>query len=126
MRSSLLALEWLLLALSVRSSEHHLGVIDYLMEENRVLRELHGKKRLPFTDEQRRRLAVKAKRLGRSLLNEVATLATSDTLLRWHRRLIAMKWDHASKRGPGRPRVASTIRRLVVQLALANRWWGYT
>jgi hypothetical protein len=51
MHSSLLALQWLLLALAGRINEHHVGVIDYLMEEHRVLRELHGKKRPRFTDE---------------------------------------------------------------------------
>ncbi len=107
-------------------NEHQLRVIEYLLEENRILREMLGKKRLRFTDDQRRRLAVKAKMLGRAVLNGIATIVTPDTLLRWHRRLIAMKWDYSSKRGPGRPRIAETIRRLVVQLALENRWWGST
>jgi hypothetical protein len=111
MHSSLLALEWLLLALVGRISERHLGVIDYLMEENRVLRELRGKKRLRFTDEQRRRLAVKAKCLGHTLLNEMATIVTADTLLRWHRRLIAMKWGYSSKHGLVACSSTSTARR---------------
>ena len=65
-------------------------VIDYLREENRVLREqLHGR-RLSFTDQQRRRLAVRAEQLGRALLAGVATLVTPDTLLRWYRQLVAV------------------------------------
>jgi transposase InsO family protein len=122
----LIALDFLLVAVAGLVNEHQLRVIEYLLEENRILREMLGKKRLRFTDDQRRRLAVKAKLLGRTLLNKVATIVTPDTLLRWHRRLIAMNWDHSSKRGPGRPRIAETIRRLVVQFALENPWWGYT
>lgn len=122
----LIALDFLLVAVAGLVNEHQLQVIEYLLEENRILRQMLGEKRLRFTDEQRRRLAVKAKLLGRALLNQVATIVTPDTLLRWHRQLIAMKWDYSSKRGPGRPRIAETIRRLVVQFALENPWWGYT
>src|SRR5213593_4014158 len=57
-------------------NEHQHHVIHYLMEENRVLREQTGNRRLRFTDDQRRRLAAKAKRLGRKLLSEVATIVT--------------------------------------------------
>ncbi len=123
---NLIALDFLLVAVAGLVNEHQLQVSEYLLEENRILREMLGEKRLRFTDEQRRRLAVKAKLLGRALLNQVATIVTPETLLRWHRRLIPMKWDYSSKRGPGRPRIAETIRRLVVQFALENPWWGYT
>ena len=54
-------------------------VIDYLREEVRVLKELHGKKRLRFTDEQRRRLARKAKRIGIGRLREIVGLVTPQT-----------------------------------------------
>jgi len=60
-------------------------VIDYLREENCVLREQFGKRRLRFTDDQRRRLAVRGKKVGRKLLAEVVTLVTPATLLAWHR-----------------------------------------
>ena len=63
-------------------------VIDYLREENRVLREQLGTRPPRFDDDQRRRLAVRAKALGRRALTEVATIVTPDTLLRWHRKLI--------------------------------------
>ena len=69
-------------------------VIDYILEENRVLKEQLGDRRLRFTDRQRRRLAVKAIEVGRKRLNEVATLVTPDTLLAWHRKLIAQKWTY--------------------------------
>ena len=55
--------------------------IDYLREENRVLREQLGDRRLRFTDDQRRRLAVKAKGLGRRALSQLATIVTPETLL---------------------------------------------
>ena len=99
-------------------------VIDYLIEENRVLKEQLGGQRLRFADEQRMRLAVKAKLLGRRALDELETLVTPDTLLAWHRKLIAKKWTYARK-GPGRPRVAQEITDLVLRMARENRSWGY-
>src|SRR5215471_18603050 len=61
-------------------------LIDYLQEENRVLRAQLGGKRLRFNDDQRRRLAVRAKKLGRPMLTELTTIVTPATLLGWHRR----------------------------------------
>jgi dynactin complex subunit len=78
-------------------NHHQQAVIDYLIEENRVLKEQIEGQRLRFTDEQRIRLAVKAKALGRQLLDELKTLVTPDTLLAWHRKLIAQKWTYARK-----------------------------
>ena len=101
------------------------AVIEYLREENRVLRELLGKKRPRLNNDQRRRLAVLGKALGRKLLSTCCCIVTPDTILRWHRKLIAMKYDGSSKRGPGRPRVSACIRRLVVRMAQENRTWGY-
>ena len=77
------------------------AVIEYLMAENRVLREQIGRRRMRFDDDQRRRLAAKAKRLGRKLLAQVATIVTPETLLPWHRKLIAMKYDGSASRTPG-------------------------
>ena len=68
-----------------------LDVIDYLQEENRVLKERRGGRRIRFTDAERRRLARKAHALGRKVLNELETLVTPDTLLRWHQELVASK-----------------------------------
>ena len=66
-------------------------VIDYLLEENRVLKALLRGPRLRFTDDERRRLAAKGKAVGRKLLAEVAGIVTPDTILAWHRKLIAKK-----------------------------------
>ena len=74
------------------------AVIEYLREENRVLKQQLGGRRLRLTNAQRRRLAAKGKALGYRMLSEVATIVTPDTILRWHRRLIAKKWDHSAKR----------------------------
>ncbi len=123
--STLQRLEFLLLALAGCINQHDLRIIDYLLAENRVFREVVGKKRLRLTDEQRRRLAVKGKLLGRKLLREFAGIVTPNMILRWHHRLIAMKWDYSAKRGSGRPRLATIIRRLVVRFAVENRHWGY-
>src|SRR5215470_16697226 len=84
-------------------NQRQLQVIEYLREENRVLREQLGERRLRFSDGQRRRLAAKAKGLGRKLLREIATIVTPETLLAWHRRLIAQKYDGSRKRAPGLP-----------------------
>ena len=70
-------------------------VINYLRTENAVLKEKLGKNRLLPNDNQRRRSAVKGKILGRRLLEEFGTLFTPDTILRWHRTLVAKTWDCA-------------------------------
>jgi hypothetical protein len=90
-------------------NRHQLDVIDYLQEENRVLKERLGGRRIRFTDAERRRLARKAYTLGRKALNKLGTLVTPDTLLRWHRQLVASKWNYSHRRGPGRPRAMKTI-----------------
>src|SRR3954468_16823655 len=94
---------FVLIAVAGWMNQRQLQVIEYLREENRVLREQLGERRLRLTDDQRRRLAVRAKGLGRKLLAQVATLVTPDTLLAWHRKLIAQKYDGSARRKPGRP-----------------------
>ena len=59
------------------------------------------------------------------MLREVATLVTPDTILRWHRELVARKWTYARER-PGRPGVLREIRHLVIRMATENPSWGYT
>ena len=61
-------------------NQHQQDIINYLIEENRVLRQPMGSRRFRFTDDQRRRLAMKAKRLGRHILRQVATIVTPDTI----------------------------------------------
>ncbi len=103
------------------------SVIEYLREENRVLKQQLGGKRLRLTDAQRRRLAAKGKALGYRVLSEVATIVTPDTILRWHRRLIAEKWDYSAKRrDPGRPPVMKEIADLTVRIAREAPSWGYS
>jgi len=92
----------LLVMLAGWVNEHQRSVIAYLQEENRVLKELHGKKRLRFNDDQRRRLAAKGRVLGRRVSQEIGTLVTPDTILRWHRELIARKYDGSAARSPPR------------------------
>jgi putative transposase len=114
----------LIISLAGWLNRHQQAVIDYLIEENRVLKEQFDGQRLQFTDTQRRRLASKAKLVGRRLLDEIETLVTPDTLLSWHRKLIAKKWTYPRK-GRGRPRVAQEISDLVVRMATENESWGY-
>src|ERR1700674_5832549 len=106
---------FVLIAVAGWMNQHQLQIIDYLREENRVLREQLGGRRVRLNDDQRRRLAARAKGLGRKLLAEVATIVTPETLLAWHRKLIAQKYDGSGKRGPGRPRTVGEIQTLVVQ-----------
>ena len=104
-------------------------VIDYLLEENRLLRAQLGGRRVRLTGGQRRRLAVRGKLLGRRLLGEVACIVTPDTILRWYRRLVTLKYDGSSRRsarGPGRPRTKVDLAALVVRMATENPRWGYT
>src|SRR5882762_4170124 len=119
-------LRFVLIALAGWMSQQQRDVIDYLHEENRVLREQFGPRRVRFTDAQRRRLAAKAKTLGRRVLRDFTTIVTPDTLLAWHRTLIAKKYDGRTRRGPGRPPVMAEIRALIVRMATENRGWGYT
>jgi transposase InsO family protein len=102
------------------------AVIDYLLEENRVLRAERGSRRLRLTDDQRRRLAVKGKVLGRRRLGDIAGIVTPDTILRWYRRLVAKRYAGSKKRVPGRPSTKPDIAALVVRLANENPTWGYT
>ena len=72
--------------------------ITYLIEENRLLRRQLGTRRLRLTDDDRRRLAARAYRLGEAALREIATIATPDMLLRWHQRTDCAAMDGS----PGR------------------------
>ena len=126
MISILHAWQIVVLALAGWINRQQLEMIEYLTEENRVLGEQFKGKRIQFTNDQRRRLAAKAKKLGRKVLRQLDTVVTPDTLLAWHRKLIARKHDGSAKRGPGRPRVMDEIRKLVVQMARENANWGYT
>ncbi len=101
--------------------------IEYLLTENAVLKEKLGKKRILLNDDQRRRLAVKGKILGRKRLEEFGTLFTPDTILRWHRMLVARKWDYSNRKEkkPGRPRIRQVIVDLTLRLAKENPTWVF-
>lgn len=119
-------LTFLAAALAGWVNERQQHAIEYLQEENRVLREQLGGRRILLNDDQRRRLATKGKRLGRRFLGEVCTIVTPDTFLRWHRQLIAQKYDGSARRRRGRAGVMREIRELSVRVATENPGWGYS
>jgi putative transposase len=101
-------------------------IIECLRAENQVLKEAHGRRRIRLNDHQRRRLAVKGKALGRRILGEIGTAFSPDTILCWHRQLVAEKWDYSDRRRRvGRPRVRPEIVELVLRMARENPTWGY-
>ena len=102
------------------------AAIDYLQEEVRVLKEALGQKKPRFNDTQRIRLAAKAKRVKFGKLKEIARIVTPQTLLSWHRELVAKKYDSSPRRRRGRPTTSEEITQLVVRMATDNERWGYT
>jgi transposase InsO family protein len=102
------------------------AVIEYLLEENRVLRAAHGPRRLRLSDDQRSLLAVKGKAIGRRRLAGIVGIVTPDTVLRWYRTLVAKKYDGSHARRPGRPNTKADLVALVVRMAQENPTWGYT
>ena len=115
----------LLLILAGWINRKQQNVIDYLKTENEVLKEKLGKKRILLCDDQRRRLAIKGKVLGRKVLMEVAAIVSPDTILRWHRQLVAQKWDYSDRRkAVGRPRISKEIVELVLRMARENTRCG--
>ena len=119
------ALQLFLVCLAGWLNRNQQNVIQYLQEEVKVLKEQLGKKPR-FSDDQRRRLAAKAKALDRDHLGRLASIVTPETLLAWHRRLIARKYDGSQRRWPGRPSTPAEIRELILTMAQENRSWGYT
>jgi hypothetical protein len=98
---------------------------EYLVTENRILRrQITGRVRL--NDGERKTLAELGKQLGRQALAEVATIVKPETILAWHRTLVAKKFDGSRQcKTPGRPPVDAELEALVVRLARENRSWGY-
>ena len=124
MLAEIYPLRVLLLTVSGVVNRHQADVIAYLVEENRVLKEQMRGRKLRLDDDQRRRLAALAKLLGRKALDSIATIVTPDTLMRWHHRLIALKWTYQAKR-VGRPGLMKAIAALIVRMARENSCWGY-
>ena len=112
------ALQFLVLTFAGWANRHQGDLIEYLREENRVLREHLGPRPLRLTDAQRRRLAVRGQKLGRRVLTQVAGIVTPDTILRWYRRLIGKKYDGRACRGRGRPKTRREVAVLVVRMAI--------
>ncbi|MGD0093653.1 MAG: hypothetical protein ABSE73_27400 [Planctomycetota bacterium] len=100
-------LQFWLLAVAGWINREQQDVIAYLQEENRVYREMLGDRRLRFNDQQRRRLATKAKALAHRTLAALDSIVTPDTLLRWYLELIARKYD--GSRRWGQPRTRTTL-----------------
>ena len=123
-------LDFLVVMLACTLNERMQKKLDYTQEEVRVLKEvieaLNGGKRIEFTDEQRRRLAVSGKELTPKEREEVCEIVKPGTILTWFRNLVARKYDGSAKRGPGRPRTAKEKRDIIIEMARANPGWGYT
>ena len=126
MVATLFPLQYLIATLALWLNRQQQEVIDYLKEENRLLKAKLADRKLHFTDAERRRLAVRAKVIGRKVLSQLETLVTPDTLLRWHRELVAQKWNYVHRRGPGRPRTQDEIVSLILRMVEENPGWGYT
>ena len=126
MKSLLQPWQLLLLILAGWINRRQQDAVEYLLTENRILREKLGRKRIMLNDDQRRRLAVKGKILGRKMLEQLTTLVTPDTILRWHRELVAAKWDYSRRRKKiGRPPASVEVVELVLRMARENPTWGY-
>lgn len=94
---------------------------EYVRTENQVLKEKLGPKRILLSDDQRRRLAINGKILGRKRLEEVGTLFTPDTILRWHRMLVAAKHDYSDRRKKvGRPPLSEEVIQLVLRMPVGS------
>ena len=98
---------------------------EYLVTENRILRH-QMKGRLRLSDGERKALAAIGQKLSKQALKEVATIVKPDTILGWHRKLVAQKFDgSAQRKAPGRPQVDPELEALIVRMAQENRSWGY-
>ena len=100
-------------------------VIEYLKTENVILKEKIGKKRIILNDDQMRKLAILGKNIWRKGLNEICNVFSPDTILKWHRALIAKKYDGSKNRKYGRPQISEELKNIIIKVAKANRGWGY-
>jgi putative transposase len=119
--------QFIIIALAGWMNRQQQEVIEFLREENRILREKLGHKRIVLNTAQKRRLATAAVKVGKDMLRQFGTLFSPDTLLAWHRMLVARKYDGSTrrgKRGPA-PAKANMIRDLVLRMAADNPDWGY-
>ena len=119
------ALQFMVLIFIVWVERQQRKVIDYLLEENRILRQRLGPKPVRLTRNERVRLAIKGHTLGRAVLADVASIAKADTILRWYRNLVVRGAVKPNK-GPGRPKTDSDVAQLVVRMARESSGWGYS
>ena len=115
----------LLAALCGLVNQRQQRIIEFQNTQINALLKKLGRKRLLLNDDQRRLLAVKALAIGRKALLELTTIVTPDTILRWHRELVAKKFDSSEKRKPGRPRIRQEIVDAIDRFARENPTWGY-
>ena len=99
-------------------------MIEYVKEENKILREKLGNKRILLNDRQKMRLSRLGKRLGRKVLEDACCIFSPDTILRWHRPLVAKKYDGSKNRKPGRKRITLELEQLIIMFARKNKTWG--
>ena len=114
----------LLAALCGIVNQRQQQIIEFQNAQIEALLQKLGKKRLLLNDDQRRLLAVKAHAIGRKALLELTTIVTLDTILRWHRKLVAKKFDSSDKRQPGRSRIRQEVVDAIVRFAEENPTWG--
>ena len=98
---------------------------EYLRRENKILKS-KIKKRISFTDDERRTLVEAAMAMGREMMEQVVTIVKPKTILAWQRQLEKRKWDYSDRRknNPGRPRIPSDVEQIVCKMARENEW-GY-
>lgn len=102
--------------------------MDYLKEQVRVLLEQQQKqnKRIRLTHGQRIRVAAKAKKLSRKMLEDCTVLFTPDTIIGWYNKLIAQKYNGCENHNKiGRPQISQAIVNWVIQFKKENPRWGY-
>ena len=117
----------MMLAGWINKEQQHM--IEYLKEENNILKSelltATGKKRIILNDSQRRRLAILAKKVGRKALSDICGVFSPDTLLLWHRRLVAKKYDGSVSRGKGgRPPISDYLKQIIIDMAKDNKHLG--
>lgn len=114
----------LLMMLAGWINSHQQDVIEFLKEENKILREKLGTKRIILNDNQRMRLARLGRKLGRKVLSDACCAFSPDTIMMWHRKHIARKYDGSGNRKGGRKRTAPEVIDLIIMLARKNKTWG--
>jgi hypothetical protein len=119
-------LSFLLMIVSGWVHRHQLLVVEFIQAENRLLNDRLRGQRIRFTDAERALLARKAKVVERKALFELDIIVSPDALLRWHRRLVAQKWNFTHRRGPGRPGIMRHISELIVRMPQENPRWCYS